>query len=299
MFLLNTTISNRTIIILTFLFLAGSVMAQESQESSLSDEMEDSLSSLSIIPLKPLKKKKILRQAIRRFRHDMQHEHDTRMFQMTMTVSRDSLEPFRVKCSIFAKSGIALNEDDVASCSKTFDYEGPYKLTPQDSAVIKGYIKHFAIISPVYVPRIFSIHSPRSSSFGYRIGDVLYPLKNYNQTCFYYETKAYHILDESDRKIYRMHFVRNGQKRYFRFGGKNYEAGEITGTAYIDGRTMYISQFNGTARLPNDKDEVYIVYKITYDEIDNKTFLKHIIAEWRFCGTKINVVLKGSDTNKS
>lgn len=290
---------NRFYIFIILLMATTNLFCQKPLNFMVIGSKDESLSSLSIIPLKPLKKKKILRQAIRRFRHDMQHEHDTRMFQMTMTVSRDSLEPFRVKCSIFAKSGIALNEDDVASCSKTFDYEGPYKLTPQDSAVIKGYIKHFAIISPVYVPRIFSIHSPRSSSFGYRIGEVLYPLKNYNQTCFYYETKAYHILDESDRKIYRMHFVRNGQKRYFRFGGKNYEAGEITGTAYIDGRTMYISQFNGTARLPNDKDEVYIVYKITYDEIDNKTFLKHIIAEWRFCGTKINVVLKESDTNKS
>ena len=294
MFLLNTTNSNRTIIFLTFLFLAGSVMAQESQKSSLSDEMEDSLSTLAIIPLKPGRASKVFGQVFRRYQKDQKKMKDDDKYLVSATFRQDSLASFTAQCVVSPYAGMDLF-DNISVFTEDFVYDGQYELTRVDSTYIRRYLKHFARMSPTYVPMIYTLPGWNARSVGLNVKDLLYPLLDYNMTMRYYNYSVSRIEDSKGRRVYRIVFGREKKKKQYTYGDNVHDVGEVTGTAYFDGKTMRLMQFKGKARRPTDRYDININYRNDYEDRNDTLVLKRTIIAWKAEGAEIRARVMRQD----
>lgn len=260
------------------LFSCMTVSAQESPVSAFTAEMEDSISSLSIKPLKSSRTRELLKQVIRRFGQDVQQEREVGKYQIEATFSRENLSPFSVCRTVSAKAGVALNRNDVSSAMYAFDYNGAHELNRQDSIYIARYLNQFAQLSPDHVPYIspvsMSRRTPYTSTMWIHLGNALLPLRDYSTTMQYYRVTAYSIEDASGRGVYRFVFTRNKESRLFKYAGKKYDVGEVTGTAYFDSHTLCLTQFKGNARLPSDKHVIHIKYQIDYERMHDEPVLR-------------------------
>jgi len=282
--------------ILSSLISAISAMAHTNQEeSSFLREKEDSLSTLSIKPVKH--PKSLLKKVIAQFQEDMlQYEEGT--YQIDAIFRRDSLAPLSVKCIVPANAGITFDEThpEFYESTNNFTCEGPYKLFRSDKTYIGNYLRAFARLSPVRVPWFWQVPiGPRLPYFriqGVHLADPLYPLDKYNTTTCYYDISAYHIVDTSGRGVYRFVFDRNEVIRVFKYAGRKYNVGEVTGMAYFDSRTLHITKFKGRARLISDQHVILLRYNIDYDITDNKSVLRRIKIEWDAGGTLINATVR-------
>ena len=92
--------------------------------------------------------------------------------------------------------------------------------------------------------------------------------------------------------MYRFVFDRNEVIRVFKYAGRKYNVGEVTGMAYFDSRTLHITKFKGRARLISDQHVILLRYNIDYDITDNKSVLRRIKIEWDAGGTLINATVR-------
>lgn len=274
-------------------------LAQVSFESVLQEEARDSMSSLAIKPIKH--HGKLLRRIIKQLQQDLQDTKEDGCYRVEATFSRDTLAPFSVSCTIPAKVGITFDYDDsnLYESTDNFLYEGPYKLTRQDRNYIQKYLRQFALLSPVHVPQLNAIvmghRTLHQETLGIHLGETLYPLKKYYQTTSYYDVTAYSIDDAKGRGTYRFLFDRNREKRLFTYGGKQYDIGGVTGTAYFDSHTLHITKFLGKARLLSNLHTVHLHYNIDYSERGGKPVLKRIRIIWNGDGTVIRATVQKID----
>lgn len=267
-------------------------------DSAQWDEKEDSMSSLAIKPVKH--HGKLLRQIIKQLRQDLQETKEYGCYRVEATFSRDTLAPFYVSCTIPAKVGITFDYDNnLYESTDKFFYEGIHKLTLQDSIYIQGYLRQFALLSPVHVPQLNAIvmeySTPYRGTLGIVLGDPLYPLKKYFQTTSYYDVTAYSIDDATGRGAYRFIFDRNKEKRLSTYGGKQYDIGGVTGTAYFDSHTLHITKFLGKAQLMSHLHTVRLHYDIDYSEKSGKPVLERIRIIWNGGGTIIKATVQRID----
>ena len=245
-------------------------MAQTNLEDfSLSLVKEDSISLLSIKPVKH--PKKLLKQVIAQFQEDrMQYKEGT--YQIDAIFLRDSLAPLSVRCTIPAKAGITFEKGKlrVGGNHTLNEY---YILAPWTYQVPIGTL----------LPNIkLRVH----------LAEPLYPLKQYNTTVTYYDISAYHVADASGRGVYRFVFDRNRETRLFKYDGRKYDVGEVTGVTYFDSQTLHITKFKGRARLISDQHIVLIRYNIDYDTDDGNPVLRRIKIAWEAGGTSINATVR-------
>lgn len=276
--------------------------AQEPRDSAFA-EMEDSMSSLSITPLKPTLARKVLSKAIDKAEKDLQNKHKVDKYQINATFSRDSMASFSVSCDILIERNYTINYS-----IEKFIYEGPYTLTRQDSAYIVHYLEWFALIEHNKLPITSPVRVvPTSHGMMVKLGDILYPLKDYDTTLRYYYYSAYSIGDASGKGIYRLVFSRNKKKRLFEnriklynkktrrfeYDYNKYEVGEIIGgTAYFDIHSFRITQFKGHARMPYDEHIINVHFQNNYDEENDIPILRQTKLVWEVKGTKIKATVQ-------
>lgn len=281
--------------LLLLLTWAQAGLAQEPQEDSFFAEKEDSISALAIKPVK--KPYKLLKKVIKQLQLDSKQRPDVCKYNINATFRRETLESFSVNRSVTAEVGIDLKREDVKK-TREFCYTGPYELHRQDSIFIRGYLNQFALLSPNHVPYMNAVLVGKTSpypsfrSLGIYLGEVLYPLKKYNTTSYYYNVTAYSIDDASGRGTYRLHFVRNREKHVVKYAGKVYDLGEVTGTAYFDSHTLHIMQFKGKARLLSHQHVVHLRYLIDYDTTGDTPVLRRIRLIWEAGGTVIEATVE-------
>lgn len=262
------------------------VSAQEHRESSIPTEMEDSLSSLSIIPLKPGRASKVFGQVFRRYQKDQKKIKEDDKYLVRATFRQDTLAPFTAQCVVSPYAGTDLF-DNISVFTEDFVYDGQYDLTRVDSIYIRRYLKHFARMSPTYVPMIYTLPGGNSRPSGLNMKDLLYPLVDYNITLRYYNYAVYRIEDSRGRRIYRVVFARKNKKKHYTYAGNVHDVGEVTGTAYFDGKTMRLMQFNGKARRPTDRYDITINYRNDYEDKNDTLVLKRTIVKWKADETEI------------
>ena len=68
--------------------------------------------------------------------------------------------------------------------------------------------------------------------------------------------------------------------------------GELTGSAYVDSRTLRLTQFKGNARLPTELHTIRIRYQNDYDEDKGLPVLQQTKLVWEAKGTKINATIQ-------
>lgn len=272
--------TNRIIFFSTLLLMAGSVVAQEPHELSSLNEMEDSLSSFSVIPLKSAQASKVLRLVIRRYHKDQKKINEKYKYHVSATFRQDSLAPFTAKCVVSPYAGMDLF-DDISVFTEDFVYDGQYDLNKVDSIYIRRYLKHFARMSPTYVPMIYTLHRGNARPLGLNMKDLLYPLVDYDMTQQYYNYSVFRIEDSAGRRVYRIVFSRNKKKKQYMYAGNVHNVGEVTGTAYFDGKTMRLTQFKGRARRPTDRYDINIRYRNDYEEKNDALVLKRTIIAWK------------------
>lgn len=280
--------TNHTIFFSTLLLLADLVVAQEPQEFSSPNEKEDSLSSLSVIPLKSAQASKVLRLVIKQYDKDMNKINEKYKYHVSATFRHDSLAPFTARCVVSPYAGMDFF-DNISVFTEKFVYDGQYDLTEVDSILIQRYLKHFARMSPTYVPMIYSLHlhSGDDWSLGLNMKNLLYPLVDYGMTQQYYNYSVSRIEDSAGRRVYRIVFSRNKKKKQYMYAGNVYNVGEVTGTAYFDGKTMRLTQFKGRARRPTDRYDINIRYRNDYEEKNDTLVLKQTIIVWEAGHTEI------------
>ncbi|HAE24008.1 MAG TPA: hypothetical protein DCG33_01590 [Prevotellaceae bacterium] len=270
-------------------------MAQTNLEDfSLSLVKEDSISLLSIKPVKH--PKKLLKQVIAQFQEDrMQYKEGT--YQIDAIFLRDSLAPLSVRCTIPAKAGITFDESYPGFYESTSDFtcEEPYKLFRNDSIYLGKYLRAFARLNPIWAPWTYQVPIGTllpNIKLRVHLAEPLYPLKQYNTTVAYYDISAYHVADASGRGVYRFVFDRNREIRLFKYDGRKYDVGEVTGVTYFDSQTLHITKFKGRARLISDQHIVLIRYNIDYDTDDGNPVLRRIKIAWEAGGTSINATVR-------
>lgn len=287
------------------LMIFGNVIAfaQEPLGSTFA-EMEDSMSSLSITPLKPTLARKVLSKAIDKAEKDLQNKHKVDKYQINATFNRDSMTSFSVSCDILIERNYTINYS-----IENFKYDGPYTLTRQDSAYIVHYIKWFTLIEHNKLPLTSPVRVAPASIHGMmvKLGDILYPLKDYDTTLRYYYYSAYSIGDASGKGIYRLVFSRNKKKRLFEnriklynkktrrfeYDYNKYEVGEIiSGTAYFDIHSFRITQFKGHARMPYDEHIINVHFQNDYDNENDIPVLRQTKLVWEVKGTKIKATVQ-------
>ena len=257
-------------LILLLLMWALGAASQVSQESSFSFEKEDSISSLSIKPVK--KPYRLLDRILRRIKKNMLPNYEFGTYRIDATFHRDTLTPFTASCTLSIEAGLQFKLENINSAIQKISFDGPYDMTFRDSTLIRGHLKSLLHVSPVFVSggSFHGFGSPNPYSFwqpiGYYLGEILNPLRDYGTTARYFNVKAYSIDDATGRGAFRMHFVRNGEKRLVKYSDMKFDLGEVTGVAYFDSQTLCITRFQGNARILQDEYYVHMRYRIDYDE---------------------------------
>ncbi len=280
MFLLNTTNSNRTIIILTFLFLAGSVMAQESQESSLSDEMEDSLSSLAVTPIE--KPKELLKQIFERLEIDLQQKHEARKYLSKAYFEYDVIPPFtasvilpiegdngiEVLGQMWKLAGIELED---------FNVSLKEKLTKSSIARIKDHLLW---------ELEGCVHSCTHKSYASKKGWGHKPwLVGYKDAVKRFAIEAYRITDDSGRGVFRIIFLEKRKDKVF--NKRIY----INITAYFDINTLRLTRLY--ADYLNDPWRFRQLYD--YEDRNGFPLLRQLKANEQYTGLLVKKTIKLMD----
>ena len=211
------------LIMLVWVFPASS---QELSDSTFWDaEMEDSISGMTIKPIK--KPKKLLKAIIKQLSQNMEQKSGVRKYQIESVCNLNTSAPWTVRRNISAETGIKLfptTEDD-------FSYEGPFKLTRQDSS----YISFSLALAPNYSPVLE--HIDRISRWQ---GQEISRFDAFNKLMNMYDVTVYSITDESGRGVYRVKY----SPKKIRVTESNYGLMmyTYTGTAYFDSNTLRLTQ---------------------------------------------------------
>ena len=259
--------------LLTLLFLlwTAQIYSQEPLDSAFLAEKEDSISSLYIKPIR--KPEKLLRRIISRIQMDMKQKHEVCRYQVETTFSQGTLAPFFASMLISAEAGVGLEKVR----QDAFRYDGPYTLEEQDTMQIKAFLIQFATLSPV--------HAHKAYWNNYLAWT---PLSNAKETIERYNITADSIADAKGRSVLRLRFA-SKKKRREDFDWEYY-FGEITGTAYLDSRSLRLLRFNGEAFLPSLRYETRLRYQVTYEQGGTWPVVKSIVID----GTKDDMVLKAT-----
>ncbi len=206
----------RVLLLLCFLPWLLSASSQELTDSAFWDvEMEDSISAMAIKPIKEPKEllDSIIAQLIRDWDFPFP-KHPT----------------YPVVSSYFfpAESGIKLK---TTGKPEYFRFEGPVKLTPQDSAGVMFCLAIFSTSSPI-------LDHVNSRS----VSDKKTKKEIFQKLMSLYDVKVYSITDESGRGVYRVNYTPNKKITATNWG---YYFLMVTGTAYFDLKTLRIIQAKG------------------------------------------------------
>ena len=217
-----------------FLLLwAVQAFAQESSDSAFW-EVEDSVSSLAIKPVK--KPKKLLNSIIDQLLLDLERKPKVKNYLFeSVNLERISV-PWTVRKTLSAKAGVRLETIKMGE----FRYEGPYKLTSQDSAMINS-------------PTDLSAYSPILENIDNISKDVEMSkaaiFRKLMQT--FYDLKVYSITDNSGRGVYRVIF--SPKKKEITQDNWMYYIMTVTGTAYFDIHTLHLTRIKGEVRYPRNR----------------------------------------------
>lgn len=262
--------TKRLIFILFFIIKALESSSQVPWDFAYSDEKEDSISALAIKHIE--KPEKLLKQIIQRLELDLQQKHKVRKYKVEATFWQEALVPFSFGCTLSAEAGVGLEKVKL----EELWYEGPYELNLQDTIQLKYFLRQFATLSPVHAHKAYYESSLAKS-----------PLHKYKETKSNYNISAYTISDETGRGIHRFNFA--WKKGYSRDFDWEFHCGEISGTAYFDCNSLYLTQFKGEARLPSGYD-TRLRYQVDYYK-KSKT---PVVEQIKIAGTKDDMIMQAT-----
>lgn len=251
------------LLLLTWMHVAN---CQEVSDSSYW-RTSDSLSSLAIKPIK--RPKKLLKKVIARIVHDVQQKRITNKYQIEANFGEGTSTPFTACFTFSAEAGLDLE----GVRQEEFHYDGPSRLTTQDTLRIESLIKAWTLVSPVRGHRTYFAWNGVTSQR--EIIDKT--IEGFDG----YDIKACLISDDAGRGLYRISFTPEK---------KLYNKTSITGTAYFDCNTFRMTQFNGETLLPNYKSS--LSYQIDYDEKGRTPVVRQIKITGRNAGTVIKATVQ-------
>ena len=197
-------------------------------------EIEDSVSSLVINPVK--KPKKLLNSIIDQLLLDLERKPKVKNYLLESVNLEKISVPWTVRKTLSAKAGVRLETIKMGE----FRYEGPNKLTSQDSSMIS-----FPTDLSAYRPILENIDNiskdvemSKSAVF-----------KKLMQT--FYDVKVYSITNNSGRGVYRVIF--SPKKKEITQDNWEYYLMTVTGTAYFDSNTLHLTRIKGVVRYPRNR----------------------------------------------
>ena len=221
----------RVLLFLCFLPWLLPASSQELPDSTFLDaEMEDSISAMAIKPIKEPKEllDSIIAQLIRDWERKPTVAHWYRVENRTFPFPKHPTYPVVSSYFFPAESGIKLK---TTGKPEYFRFEGPVKLTPQDSAGVMFCLAIFSTSSPI-------LDHVNSRS----VSDKKTKKEIFQKLMSLYDVKVYSITDESGRGVYRVNYTPNKKITATNWG---YYFLMVTGTAYFDLKTLRIIQAKG------------------------------------------------------
>ena len=194
----------RVLLLLCFLPWLLPASSQELPDSTFLDaEMEDSISGMSIIPVEH--PEELLRRVLERLENDLQQRHSKRDYKLEglIGIQRPSALYVYRTFTVEDDNGIGVFDFKHVTNQSPLSFEGPYRITLQDSTDIELTIKGDA---DLYTNAI-RVKGYRSGRFFIRALFAELKLEKVLKGILEaYEVTAYRIIDESGRGVYRIHF---------------------------------------------------------------------------------------------
>ena len=191
-------------IIMLLLACLPPIVAQELSDSAFWDaEMEDSISAMSIIPVEH--PEELLRRVLERLENDLQQRHSKRDYKLEglIGIQRPAALYVYRTFTVEDDNGIGVFDFKHVTNQSPLSFEGPYRITLQDSTDIELTIKGDA---DLYTNAI-RVKGYRSGRFFIRALFAELKLEKVLKGILEaYEVTAYRIIDESGRGVYRIHF---------------------------------------------------------------------------------------------
>ena len=236
------------------LLVAVHGFVQEPLDSAFWDaEMEDSVSAMAIRPVEHPEEllDSIIAQLIRDWEHQPTVAHWYRVENRTFPFPKHPTYPVVSSCIFPAGAGVQLKSLGKSEC---FSFEGPVKLSPQDSA---GIIFGLDIIS-THLPILDHVHH---LSF-----DNQSPKEVFKKLMSLYDVKVYSITDNSGRGVYRVSYTPNKKIKSYNW---NFYSVMVTGSAYFDQKTLRLIHANGEQKYCRYYPKLEVssggIYQVDYE----------------------------------
>jgi hypothetical protein len=180
----------RLAFIILLLAWAHGLCAQTTVKSADVVEKEDSMRMLSITPVHH--PKSLVKQIFKRLKRDMKQQHGSRRYKIEGDFRIDPFPPFSASCiyPVESDNGLEIQEGNRL---EEFCYKGVEKLSPGDSAFIRGQLLKYLCFSPVHSSEYYNEgHYPPS------------PFVFFDETNRWYKIKAFKI-SYGENSVYRVH----------------------------------------------------------------------------------------------
>lgn len=232
-------------IIIIMLAWSLSASSQDLSDSTFLDaEMEDTISGMTIKPIK--KPQKLLKAIIKQLSQNMEQKSGVWKYKIEYDGNLNTSAPWTVRRNISAETGVRLT----TTKEDNFSFEGPYKLTRQDSSYINMLLS-FTSFSPL-LEHVYNISKWQDPDIS--LLSAFKKIKNkYNVT-------VYSITDESGRGVYRVNY--SPKKSQVTESNWEIMMYTYTGTAYFDSNTLRLTQVKAV-RTRNKAPEGVSVFSIT------------------------------------
>ncbi|MBR4130705.1 MAG: hypothetical protein IKU02_07285 [Bacteroidaceae bacterium] len=251
------------------LLVAVQGFAQEPLDSAFLDaEMEDSVSAMAIKPVEH--PEELLQQVLQRLEKDLQQKHSRRDYMLESLLNINSPRALYVyrTYTIEDDNGIGVMEYDRIINKGPLKFEGPYRITVQDSLDIEFTLNIHADLNTNAI-RVNGYRSPRfflrALFNGVKLKKVLKGILEA------YEVTAYNIVDNSGRGVYRIHFDERKPKKWEK-EVVPFEDEKIKW--YIDQQSLRLIQINISQNKPGRRN----VYKHVYCEENGCPMLQKFIG---------------------
>lgn len=245
---------------LLFAWMSG-ISAQTTVKSADVVEKEDSMRVLSIIPVRH--PKSLVKQIFKRLKRDMKQRHGSRRYKIEGDFRIDPFPPFSASCiyPVESDNGLEIQEGNRL---EEFCYKGVEKLSPGDSAFIRGQLLLYLSFSPVHSSEYYNGgHYPPS------------PFVFFDETNRWYKIKAFKI-SYGENSVYRVHLDKKKTHKLGKFKDRETWHNDDSDTIYFDCNTLRIKEFKGSSIREDSIPWKESYFQVEYDEEEGSPVLKQI-----------------------
>lgn len=231
-------------------------------------EIEDSVSTMSIKPVEH--PEELLRRVLERLEGDLQQKHSRRDYMLESVFNINSPRALYVyrTYTVEDDNGIGVMEYERIINKNPLNFEGPYRITVQDSLNLEFTLSVHADLYTNAI-RVKGYRAPRF--FLRALFNEVKLEKVLKGILEAYEVTAYCIVDESGRGVYRIHFDERKPKKWEK-DAMYFEEEKIKW--YIDQQTLRLIQINLSQNLPGRRN----VFKHVYTEENGYPVLQKFIG---------------------